>query len=70
MPPRTAAETALSCASDRDLRVPCYCEENVWRLAHRRLRGGGVVDDDGVDAGDRDRNENGRVREAMDCDRY
>ena len=74
MPPRTAAETALSCASDRDLRVPCYCEENVWRLAHRRLRGGGggVVDDndDDVDAGDRDGNEDGRVREAMDGDRY
>ena len=36
-----AALTALSCASERELRVPCYCEENVWRLAYRRLYGGG-----------------------------
>lgn len=36
-----AALTALSCASERELRVPCYCEENVWRLAYRRLHGGG-----------------------------
>lgn len=35
-----AALSALSCASERDLRAPCYCEENVWRLAYRRLYGG------------------------------
>jgi len=29
--------TALSCASEPELRVPCYCEENVWRLAFRRI---------------------------------
>lgn len=34
-----AAITALSCPSERELRVPCYCEENVWRLAYRRLYG-------------------------------
>ena len=32
-----AARSALSCPSERELRVPCYCEENVWRLAYRRL---------------------------------
>jgi hypothetical protein len=33
-----AAETALDgTKSDRDLRCPCYCEENVWRLAYRKL---------------------------------
>lgn len=31
----TAEETALQCASDHDLRVAYYCEENVWRLAYR-----------------------------------
>jgi hypothetical protein len=30
-----AARTALEAPSDRALRVPYYCEENVWRLAHR-----------------------------------
>lgn len=30
-----AARTAVEAGSDHDLRVPCYCEENVWRLAHR-----------------------------------
>jgi hypothetical protein len=30
-----AAQTALDAPSDRALRVPFYCEENVWRLAHR-----------------------------------
>lgn len=29
--------TALSCPSEQELRVPCYCEENVWRLAYRRI---------------------------------
>ncbi|KAL9185538.1 hypothetical protein ACHAXT_003315 [Thalassiosira profunda] len=37
--PATAEATALRCPSDRDLRVPCYCEENAWRLAHRHLHG-------------------------------
>lgn len=27
----------MQCDNERDLRVPCYCEENVWRLAYRRL---------------------------------
>jgi protein N-terminal glutamine amidohydrolase len=31
-----AAESALQCASDHDLRVAYYCEENVWRLAYRK----------------------------------
>ena len=35
---RDAAHTALEANCDRALRVPCYCEENVWRLAHRRLK--------------------------------
>jgi hypothetical protein len=30
-----AAQTALEALSDRAVRVPFYCEENVWRLAHR-----------------------------------
>jgi hypothetical protein len=30
-----AAQTALEAPSDCALRVPFYCEENVWRLAHR-----------------------------------
>jgi hypothetical protein len=33
---QTAAETALQVNNGQDLRVPCYCEENVWRLAHRK----------------------------------
>ena len=33
----SAAESALEATSDRSLRVPCYCEENVWRLAYRKL---------------------------------
>lgn len=31
-----AAQTALDASSDQSLRVPCYCEENVWRLAYRK----------------------------------
>ena len=31
-----AAKTALEAPSDQSLRVPCYCEENVWRLAYRK----------------------------------
>lgn len=34
----SAAETALEAPSDQSLRVPCYCEENVWRLAYRKLQ--------------------------------
>mmetsp|Transcript_2857 Transcript_2857/g.4042 ORF Transcript_2857/g.4042 Transcript_2857/m.4042 type:complete len:292 (+) Transcript_2857:127-1002(+) len=33
----SAEHSALSCPTERELRVPCYCEENVWRLAYRRL---------------------------------
>jgi N-terminal glutamine amidase len=33
----TAASTALSAPSDHALRVPFYCEENVWRIAYRKL---------------------------------
>uniref|UniRef100_A0A7S4VFW3 Protein N-terminal glutamine amidohydrolase n=1 Tax=Ditylum brightwellii TaxID=49249 RepID=A0A7S4VFW3_9STRA len=33
----SAASTALSCSSERSLRNPCYCEENVWRLAYRKV---------------------------------
>jgi hypothetical protein len=35
----TAAMTALSqnVQSDHDLRVACYCEENIWRIAYRKL---------------------------------
>ena len=37
----TAESTAIhSASSDHDLRVPCYCEENAWRLVHRHLHGG------------------------------
>ena len=31
-----AAQTALQAKSDEELRVPFYCEENVWRIAYRR----------------------------------
>jgi hypothetical protein len=34
--PQTAAETALQVNDGHDLRVACYCEENVWRLAYRK----------------------------------
>ena len=34
----SAEASALSCLSDVALRVPCYCEENVWRLVYRRLK--------------------------------
>ena len=33
----SAITTALSSHRDHDLRVPFYCEENVWRLAYRKL---------------------------------
>jgi hypothetical protein len=32
-----ASNTALEAPTDQSLRVPCYCEENVWRLAYRKL---------------------------------
>jgi protein N-terminal glutamine amidohydrolase len=35
----SARRTALSSASEQELRVPYYCEENVWRLAYRLLHG-------------------------------
>jgi hypothetical protein len=42
----SADESSLLAGTDADLRVPCYCEENVWRLASRRLRHrGGLVGD-------------------------
>jgi len=33
-----AAQSSLATSDVRDLRVPCYCEENVWRLAYRNVR--------------------------------
>lgn len=39
--PNSAEATAISCRSEKALRVPNYCEENVWRLAYRRLYGNG-----------------------------
>ncbi|KAG7372331.1 glutamine amidase [Nitzschia inconspicua] len=33
----SAAQSALDAPTDVSLRVPCYCEENVWRLAFRKL---------------------------------
>lgn len=35
----SAAQSALGAADDRDLRVPYFCEENVWRLARRKSHG-------------------------------
>ena len=35
--PNSAEATALAAASGMDLRVPYFCEENVWRLAFRML---------------------------------
>jgi hypothetical protein len=32
-----AAQSAVEAPSDTSLRVPYYCEENVWRLAYRKL---------------------------------
>jgi hypothetical protein len=34
-----AAKTALDAPTDQSLRVPCYCEENIWRLTYRRIHG-------------------------------
>lgn len=33
----SASSTALV-GTDQSLRVPCFCEENVWRLAYRKIR--------------------------------
>jgi protein N-terminal glutamine amidohydrolase len=32
----SAADTALAVLHERNLRVPYYCEENVWRLLYRK----------------------------------
>ena len=34
-----AAKSALEAPSDESLRVPYYCEENIWRLAYRKIHG-------------------------------
>ena len=34
-----AAKSALEATSDESLRVPYYCEENIWRLAYRKIHG-------------------------------
>jgi hypothetical protein len=44
-----AAKTALEAPTDQSLRVPCYCEENVWRLAYRKLHKTNNDDDDDDD---------------------
>ena len=33
-----ASTTAMAPVKDVELRVPCYCEENVWRLAYRKWK--------------------------------
>lgn len=38
---KSAGMTAKAAASEHDLRSPYFCEENVWRLAYRRLVDGG-----------------------------
>mmetsp|Transcript_18086 Transcript_18086/g.22141 ORF Transcript_18086/g.22141 Transcript_18086/m.22141 type:complete len:261 (-) Transcript_18086:52-834(-) len=54
--PNCASATALSSRSEQDLRVPCYCEENVWRLAYRRLFGSIVnTSSSSVNKGDTDK---------------
>jgi len=35
----SAGATARSCIKEKNLRAPCYCEENVWRLAYHRTMG-------------------------------
>jgi len=35
----SASATARSCIIEKNLRTPCYCEENIWRLAYRRIMG-------------------------------
>jgi hypothetical protein len=38
LPENEAGASAIEASSDEALRVPCYCEENVWRLAYRKLK--------------------------------
>jgi len=33
----SAGKSAIEAPSEKCLRVPCYCEENVWRLAYRKI---------------------------------
>ncbi|KAL3779037.1 hypothetical protein HJC23_011476 [Cyclotella cryptica] len=33
----SAETTSLQCSTDHELRIPCYCEENAWRLVYRHL---------------------------------
>lgn len=37
LPDNEATRSALEVSIDRDLRVACYCEENVYRLVYRKL---------------------------------
>ena len=37
IPDNEASRSAVAAPSDQSLRVPCYCEENVWRLACRKI---------------------------------
>jgi len=37
LPENDATRSALEAPSDHHLRVPCYCEENVYRLVYRKL---------------------------------
>ena len=38
LPDNDASASAMAAPTDEALRVPCYCEENVWRLAFRKLK--------------------------------
>jgi protein N-terminal glutamine amidohydrolase len=46
----SAAESARHVEEETDLRVPCYCKENVWRLVHRKLQHMNL--DDGTNTSD------------------
>jgi hypothetical protein len=35
---QSAAQSALLADTDHELRVPYFCEENVWRLAYKKIR--------------------------------
>ena len=37
IPDNEAHRSAVAALSDQSLRVPCYCEENVWRSACRKM---------------------------------
>ena len=41
----TAESSAVEASADFDLRVPCYCEENSWRVAYRHLNNAAPDDD-------------------------